>query len=88
MKLHYFQGDDGCHFEPMCGTAGIANGTEHSIGHLVAASICHGGPGTSFLGPWICKCIAGGSKELLKDLHKELSLGLLYCEISKEVILF
>ena len=35
----------------MCGTAGIANGTAYSIGHLIAASICHGGPGPDFFAP-------------------------------------
>ena len=45
--MQYFQGDDGCGFEPICGTAGIANGTTDSIGRLIAASFCHGrlGPG-------------------------------------------
>ena len=53
MKMQYFQGDNNCGFEPMCGTAGIANGTTYSIGHLIAASICHGGPGPGFFAPWI-----------------------------------
>ena len=48
MKMQYFQGNDGCGFEPICGTAGIANGTAYSMGHLIAASICHGGPGPVF----------------------------------------
>ena len=39
MKMQYFQGDDDCGFEPMCGSAGIANGTAYSIGHLIAASM-------------------------------------------------
>ena len=33
----------------MCGTAGIANGTAHSIGHLIAASFCQGRLGPVFL---------------------------------------
>ena len=48
MKMQYFQGDDDCGFEPMCGTVGIANGTAYSIGHLIAAHICYGGPGSGF----------------------------------------
>ena len=48
MKLPSFQGDDGCVFEPMCGTAGISNGTTYSTGRLIADSICHGGPGPEF----------------------------------------
>ena len=34
-----------CGFEPICNTAGNANGTAYSIGHLIAASICHVGTG-------------------------------------------
>ena len=71
MKMQYFQGDDACGFEPMCGFAGIANGTAYSIGQLIAASICHTGPGPGFFAPWIYKYITGGLKELLKDLPKE-----------------
>ena len=88
MKMQYFQGNDDCSFEPMCGTAGIANGTAYRMGHLIAASICYGGPGPVFFPPWICKYIPGGLKELLKDLPKELSFGSLYYEIYKEVNLF
>ena len=88
MKMQYFQGDDGCGFEPMCSTAGISNGTAYSIGHLIAASICHGGSVPGFFAPWIYKYITGGLKELLKDLPKKLSYGFLYCEIYKEVSLF
>ena len=72
----------------MCGSAGIANGTAYSIGQLIVASICHGGPGPGFFVPWIYKHITGGLKELLKDLLKQLSHGLLYCEIYKEVSFF
>ena len=78
MKMQYFQGNDGCGFEPMCGTAGIANGTTYSMGHLIAASICHGGPGPVFFPLWIFKYITGGLKESLKDFPKELSFGSLY----------
>ena len=88
MKMQYFQGDDDFGFEPMCVTAGIADGIAYIIGHFIAASICHGGPGPGFFVPWIYKYITGGLKGLLKDLPKELSLGLLYCEIYKEVSLF
>ena len=87
MKMRYFQGDDGCGFEPMCDTAVIANGTTYSVGHMIAASICHGGPGPGFFAPWIYKYITGGLKELLNNLPKELSLGSLYCEIYKGVSL-
>ena len=62
MKMQYFQGDDGCGFEPICGTAGIANGTTDSIGHLIAASFCHGRLGPGFFAPWIYKYITGGLK--------------------------
>ena len=88
MKMQYFQGEDGYGFEPMCGTAGIANGTAYNNGHLIAASICHGGPAPGFFAPWIYKYITGGLKELLKDLPKELSHGLLHCEIHREMSLF
>ena len=53
MKMQYFQGDDDCACEPMCGTAGVANGTIYSNGHLIAASICHGGQEPGFFAPWI-----------------------------------
>ena len=81
MKMQSFQGDDGCGFEPMCGTAGIANGTTYSTGRLIAASICHGRPGPDFFAPWIYKYTTGGLKELLKVLPKKLSHGSLYCQI-------
>ena len=68
MKMQYFQRDNGCGFEPMCGTAGNANGTAYSAGHLIAAGFCHDGPGPGFFAPWIYKYITGGLKELLKDL--------------------
>ena len=61
MELQYFQGDDDCGFEPTCVTPGIANGTAYSIGHLIVAGTCYGGPGLvffvfylfAFFPPWI-----------------------------------
>ena len=32
----------------MCDTTGIANGTAYTTGHLITASIYHGGPGSRF----------------------------------------
>ena len=88
MKRHYFQGNDDCNFEPMCGIAGIAKSTAYSTGHLIVASICHSGPGPGFFAPSIYKYITGALKELLKDLPKELSLGSFYSKSYKEVSLF
>ena len=38
----------GCGFEPMYDTTGIANGTAYTTGHLITASVYHGGPGSRF----------------------------------------
>ena len=46
----------------MYGPADIANGTAYSIGHLIAASFCHGRLGPGFFAPWIYKYITGGLK--------------------------
>ena len=50
--MQFFKGDDVHDFEPVCGTVSIADGGAYGIGHLIAASVCHGGPGPGFFAPW------------------------------------
>ena len=42
--MQHFQEDDACGIESMCGTAVIAYDTAYSMGHLIAARTCYGGP--------------------------------------------
>ena len=51
IKMQFFNGDDVHGFEPVRGTVSIAEGSAYGIGHLVAASVCHGGPGAGFFAP-------------------------------------
>ena len=59
----------------------VADGTAKEIGHLIAASVCHRGPGPGFLTPWIYKYFACGLQEALKDSTQTLSTGSLYRDI-------
>ena len=49
--MQFFNGDDVHGFEPVRGTVSIAEGSAYGIGHLVAASVCQGGPGAGFFAP-------------------------------------
>ena len=68
IKGQYFAGEKSEDLEPNCGVVSVANGTTKGIGHLIAASVCHGGTMPVFLAPWIYKYIACRMQEVLKDL--------------------
>ena len=80
IKLQYFTGNEVDGLEPKCSTVNV-EGTANGIGHLFAATICHGGPGPGFMTPWVCKYITHG----LQDVLKVLSPGSLYCDTYREV---
>ena len=63
----------------------MANGTANGIGHIFAATICHGGPGPGFIAPWVYKYITHGLQDVLKELPAVLSPGSLYCDTYREV---
>ena len=85
IKNQYFAGGESEGLEPKCGIVSVADGTPKGIGDLIAASVCHGGPGPGFLAPWIYKYIACGLQKVLKDFPQALSTGSLYCHIYKKV---
>ena len=88
IKSKYFAGEKSEGLEPKCRILSVADGTAKGIGHLIAASVYHGGTGPGFLAPWIYKCIACGLQQTLqtaKDLPQTLSTGSLYCDIYKKV---
>ena len=63
----------------------MADGTVNGIGHLFAATICHGGPGPDFIAPWVYKYITHGLQDVLKELPPVLSPGSLYCDTYRDV---
>ena len=67
MKSQYFAGEESEGLEPKCEIVSVADETAKGIGHLITASVCHGGPEPGFLAPWIYKYIACGLQEVLKD---------------------
>ena len=60
IKSQYFAEEESESLEPKCGIVYVADGTVKGTGHLIAASVCHGGPGPGFLAPWIYKYINCG----------------------------
>ena len=68
LKSQYFTGEESEGLELKCDIVSVANGTAKGIGHLIVASVCHGGPVPAFLASWIYKYIACGLQEVLKDL--------------------
>ena len=66
LKTQYFAGVESEGLEPKCRIVSVADGTAKEIGHLIAASVCHGGPGPDFLAPLIYKYIACALQEVLK----------------------
>ena len=85
IKTHYFVGNDIDGYEPCCGTVSIANGTARSIGHLIAASICNGGPGPGFFASWVYSYITSGIEEVFQKLPTELSSKCKYHETYSQV---
>ena len=85
IKSQYFAEEESESLEPKYGIVNVADGTAKEICHLIAASVCHGGPGPGFLPPWIYKYIACGLQEVLKVLPQTLSTESLYCDIYKKV---
>ena len=51
--------------EPSLGLVSVTDGTARSIGQLFAASLCQGGPGPSFLAPWVYYYLVGGVETIL-----------------------
>ena len=80
IKLQCFTGNEVDGLEPKCGTVNVADGTANGIGHLFAATICHGGPGPGFIAPWVYKHITDGLQDVSKELPPVLSPGSLYCD--------
>ena len=85
IKLQYFTGNEVDGLEPKCGTVNVADGTANGIGHLFAATICHGGPGPGFIAPWVYKYITHGLQDVLKELPPVLSPGSLCSDTYREV---
>ena len=85
MKEQYFIGDEDNGFEPCCGILSVADGSIRSIGQLIAASICNGGPGPGFIAPWVFDLITGGIQTVLTSLPSELVAGSVNCKLFKEV---
>ena len=79
-----FGGEESESLDPKCGILSVADRTAKRIGHLIAVSMCHGGPGPGFLVPSIYRFTACGLQEVLKDLLQTLSTGSLYCDIFKK----
>ena len=61
---------DGC--IPSIGFQSVADGTAKTIGHLLAASICNGGPGPGFLSPWVYWYLADGVGSALCHIPQKL----------------
>ena len=80
IKPQYFTVNEVDGLEPKCGTVNVADGTANGIGHLFAATICHGGPGPGFIAPWVYKYITHGLQDVLKEVLPVLSPGSLYCD--------
>ena len=51
--------------EPSLGLDSVIDGTARSIGQLFAASLCQGGPGLSFVAPWVFYYLVGGVEAIL-----------------------
>ena len=49
IKSQYFAGEQSEGLEPKCGTVSVADRTVKGVGHIIAASVWHGGPGPGFL---------------------------------------
>ena len=60
--MQFFKGDDVYGFEIVCETVSIADGSAYGIRHLIAATVCHGGPDPGFFAPWIYTYINHGLK--------------------------
>ena len=90
VKSLYFTGDDVVGYEPFCGMLSIADGSINKIGQLLAASICHDGPGPGFLVPWVFRYITRGITAVLPSLPKELlpasAISELYNEVCKPIV--
>ena len=85
IKLQYFTGNDVDGLEPKCGTANVVDGTANGIGHLFAATICHGSPGPGFIAPWVYRYITHGLQDVLRELPSVLSSGSFYRDTYREV---
>ena len=85
IKTQYFSGDDVLGYEPVCGTLSVADGTVKEIGHLMAASICNGGPAPDFFPVWIYKFIVGGIHLALKFCPMEIESSFQHSPVFNKV---
>ena len=73
--MNFFNiGNDTLGYEPSFGLASVTDGTARSIGHIFAASLCHGGPGPGFICPWIYHYLTGGLEAVTKYMHRYFSI--------------
>ena len=72
IKSRYLAGEESEGLDLKCGIRSVADRTVKGIDHLFAASVCHGGPGSGFLAPWIYKYTACGLQKVLKGLLQTL----------------
>ena len=84
IKSQYFAGEQSEGLEPKCGTVSVADRTVKGVGHIIAASVWHGGPGPGFLAQLMYNYIGCGLEEVLKDFPHTLLTGFLYCDIYKK----
>ena len=66
IKEHYFTAvNEEEDREPSLGLVSVTDGTAPSIDQLFATSICQGGPGSTFLAPWVNYYVVGGVETIL-----------------------
>ena len=66
IKEHYFTAvNEEEDREPSLKLVSVTDGTAPSTDQLFAASICPGGPGSTFLAPWVNYYVVGGVETIL-----------------------
>jgi len=81
--MFFEESDDGC--VPSCGMQSVADGTVRSIGHLIAATVCSGGPGPGFLAPWVYFYLVSGTTELNNHMPDKLHKNAEYYNLHTQV---
>ncbi|XP_078490016.1 ubiquitin-protein ligase E3C-like [Ciona intestinalis] len=86
VKQQFFaENEDGSGYEPVCGTVSVADGTARTIGHLIAASLCHGGPGPGIFVPWLYCYLSGGIDKVRQNLPLQLDKKCEYGSVYNEL---
>ena len=85
IKEKFFKETENFQFELRPSLFAVTDGTIRSVGHLLAACICHNGPTPNFFADWVYEYIVSGTCGVVNNLPLQLDVNSTFGPIYNKV---